>query len=146
MALSRERTVQLLTLVAEGLSNEEIVRRINVNADLKRPGWESWTTVTRGSVQNLLGQIFGQLGAVNRTQAVHLAHQKGYLGQVIGFKADILFEDGTHVYHSTHCRHGNHEACKATKLAPGVPRRPAQCKTCGAPCVCPDCDHGGASA
>jgi hypothetical protein len=52
----------------------------------------------------------------------------------------------THTYWSTHCRHAIalsrpdlHDRCKATELAPGVPRRPAQCKTeeCRAPCICP---------
>lgn len=49
---------------------------------------------------------------------------------------DILFDDGPHWYWSTHCRHGNHQACLATELAPGVPRKPAQCKTCASPCLC----------
>jgi len=51
-------------------------------------------------------------------------------------KHDIVYADGTHYYWSTHCRHDNHEACDATELAPGVPRKPAQCKGCQAPCVC----------
>lgn len=54
---------------------------------------------------------------------------------------DVLLPDGTHLYWSTHCRHGNHAACSATELAPGLPRQPAQCKTCGAPCRCPHCHH-----
>ncbi len=54
---------------------------------------------------------------------------------------DIVLPDGTHIYWSTHCRHGRHDDCAAEEIAPGVPRRPAQCKTCAAPCVCP-CDHG----
>lgn len=58
-----------------------------------------------------------------------------------GAMVDVVAADGTHRYWSTHCRHGNHEACAAVELAPGVPRRPAQCKTCGAPCQCP-CGHG----
>lgn len=53
-------------------------------------------------------------------------------------KADVLLPDGRHLYWSTHCRHGEHKACIATEHAPGVPRRPAQCKVCGAPCDC-DC-------
>jgi hypothetical protein len=54
-------------------------------------------------------------------------------------KADVVYDDGyvtTHSYWSTHCRHGNHEACAAKELAPGVSRKPAQCKTCAAPCIC----------
>lgn len=54
--------------------------------------------------------------------------------------ADVVLPDGTHWYWSTHCRHGRHADCAATELAPGVPRRPAQCKTCGSPCRCP-CGH-----
>jgi hypothetical protein len=54
-------------------------------------------------------------------------------------KVDVVFgTSGSHLYWSTHCRHGNHQACNATELAPGVPRRAAQCKTCAAPCIC-DC-------
>jgi hypothetical protein len=49
---------------------------------------------------------------------------------------DRIYMDGCHTYWSTHCRHGNHEACMATELAPGVARKPAQCKTCAAPCIC----------
>ena len=75
---------------------------------------------------------------------------------------DVLnTETGEHRYWSTHCRHGNHEACSATEImgplrvgARGsdgrypvtetrVPREPAQCKTCAAPCIC-DC-HATAS-
>jgi len=65
-------------------------------------------------------------------------------------KADIIGADGHHWYWSTHCRHApwprrksdeddrdGHDACQAIELAPGVTRRPAQCKTCGARCICP---------
>lgn len=57
-------------------------------------------------------------------------------------KVDVVHPDGRHEYWSTHCRHDNHGACSATELAPGVPRKPAQCKNpqCNAPCVC-EC-HG----
>ena len=51
-------------------------------------------------------------------------------------RLDWIWSDGCHDYWSTHCRHDNHEACAATELAPGVPRKPAQCKTCAAPCFC----------
>ena len=51
-------------------------------------------------------------------------------------KADVVFIGGTHRYWSTHCRHGHCDACSATELAPGVPRRPARCKHCQAPCIC----------
>lgn len=49
---------------------------------------------------------------------------------------DSVIPEGEHRYWSTHCRHDAHDACAATELAPGVPRRPAQCKTCGSPCIC----------
>lgn len=58
-----------------------------------------------------------------------------------GPRVDIVGDKG-HWYWSTHCRHDNHDACAATELAPGVPRRPAQCKTCAAPCVC-HCHRAG---
>lgn len=58
---------------------------------------------------------------------------------------DIVLADGTHHYWSTHCRHGRHDACKSTELAPGVPRAAAQCKTCAAPCLC-RCHEVGAAA
>jgi hypothetical protein len=48
----------------------------------------------------------------------------------------------THTYWSTHCRHGSHSGCKATTLAGGGLRRPAQCKICAAPCIC-DCHNPG---
>lgn len=51
-------------------------------------------------------------------------------------KTDVVLASGVHEYWSTHCRHGNHAACKATELAPGVSRKPAQCKTCSAACTC----------
>lgn len=59
-------------------------------------------------------------------------------------KFDVVYDNGDHMYWSTHCRHGNtsppwdepHKKCAATELAPGVPRKPAQCKTCAAPCRC----------
>lgn len=66
-------------------------------------------------------------------------------------KVDVILPDGTHRYWSTHCRHGNHSDCAATEIAgtttrfagssghwPGtrMERKPAQCKTCAAPCLC----------
>lgn len=74
-------------------------------------------------------------------------------------KADVLFADGQHRYFSTHCRHGRHDDCSATEITgPGstrrgvlgkrvqierpvsIERKPAQCKTCASPCICP-CGH-----
>lgn len=57
-------------------------------------------------------------------------------------KDDILLSDGTHLYWSTHCRHERHSKCAETELAPGVPRKPSQCKTCEAPCIC-ECHKDG---
>lgn len=42
----------------------------------------------------------------------------------------VLTETGEHLYHSTHCRHGNPERCVDDRGG----RRPAQCRSCGAPC------------
>lgn len=72
----------------------------------------------------------------------------------------INAETGEHEYWSTHCRHGNHEACSATEILgelhvgprdsysgrhstwqDRIPREPAQCKTCGSACIC-DCHKG----
>jgi hypothetical protein len=65
---------------------------------------------------------------------------------LLGWQADVITPDGRHFYWSTHCRHGNHEACSAVEIAPGVPRRPAECKTCGSPCRCPVCGHSAADS
>lgn len=89
------------------------------------------------------------------------------LERIHGFKIDAILPDGTHRYWSTHCRHtkdiddAGHEACSATEilgeLVVGprgsdrrypmiqnrIGRKPAQCKTCAARCVCP-C-HGEAA-
>jgi hypothetical protein len=52
-----------------------------------------------------------------------------------------------HRYYSTHCRHGDHEACCSTVLRDDagnvVNRRPASCKGCGAPCSCEECRANG---
>jgi hypothetical protein len=78
-----------------------------------------------------------------------------------GFKIDAILPSGTHRYYSTHCRHERHDDCSATTLS-GIQvtdtplgdggrliartpvlaeRKPARCKTCEAPCVCPECRH-----
>jgi uncharacterized protein (DUF433 family) len=62
-------------------------------------------------------------------------------------KADVLHADGSHYYWSTHCRHAGddeddedskrkHRMCATTTIN-GGPRKPAQCKICHSPCVCP---------
>lgn len=40
-----------------------------------------------------------------------------------------------HIYLSTGCLHGDHDYCKAMTGANGT-KRPAQCKSCGAHCIC----------
>jgi hypothetical protein len=55
-------------------------------------------------------------------------------------RVDVVHPDGSHDYYSTHCRHDRHRDCSATEIRRGdgvVPKAPAQCKTCAAPCVCP---------
>lgn len=84
------------------------------------------------------------------------------LERIHGYKIDVILPNGTHRrYFSTHCRHDNgdgegHKACSATEISGSgttrrgvvgkvvhverpvsIARRPAQCKTCSAPCVCP---------
>lgn len=48
-----------------------------------------------------------------------------------------------HVYLSTGCLHDEHDYCKARNGAAG-PKKPGQCKFCGAPCVC-ECHRGACS-
>lgn len=45
-----------------------------------------------------------------------------------------------HVYLSTACLHDRHDYCADPLRADGNPKRPAECKFCAAPCVCP-CHH-----
>lgn len=80
--------------------------------------------------ENMPGEPSRSEGAVDT--AIRLLSRK----QELTSKDDRVFSDGSHLYWSTHCRHGSHKACEATELAPGVPRKPAQCKTCGAGCIC----------
>jgi hypothetical protein len=50
---------------------------------------------------------------------------------------------GTHYYLSTGCLHGEHEYCQ-NKAGQAGPKRPAQCKFCGASCRC-RCHRNGAT-
>jgi hypothetical protein len=64
-------------------------------------------------------------------------------------KIDVILSGGKHRYWSTWCRHGLHGPCGESRhiktwASDGTPeelydtpRTPAQCKTCGAPCICP---------
>jgi hypothetical protein len=44
-------------------------------------------------------------------------------------------QPGAHVYLSTGCYHGDHDYCQAMTGLAGA-KRPAECKHCGAKCVC----------
>lgn len=44
---------------------------------------------------------------------------------------------GTHEYLSTGCLHGRHDYCQNPQREDGGRKRPAECKFCGAPCICP---------
>jgi hypothetical protein len=55
-----------------------------------------------------------------------------------------LNPDGSHRYWASACIHDDHATCQTEAVRyDGTTKTPAQCKTCGSPCVC-DC-HGGAS-
>lgn len=58
--------------------------------------------------------------------------------------ADVVravWDDGTHVYISTACLHGEHEHCRSTVNAAGGPKTPGTCKWCSAVCQCAVCSH-----
>jgi len=70
----------------------------------------------------------------------------------LGVKVDAVLPDGTHLYWSTHCRcnPNGHDGCSAKWMegptvmdgvTTSIARRPAQCKTCASPCICP-CHEG----
>lgn len=62
----------------------------------------------------------------------------GLAGDQLGIDADL--PDGTHIYMSTSCLHGDHEHCKAMVGVNGD-KRPGRCKFCDAVCRCPVCKH-----
>lgn len=120
---------------------------------------EAWAAATlrranevRGDVGLELAPVFGRGSASRREAELALA-----LRDVAahGGKADVFIpaskRDSTpeHRYWSTHCRHDRHGDCSADAMrgqrADGSPvgslvwieRKPAQCKTCAAPCICP---------
>ena len=99
------------------------------------------------------GKIHSKEGQVLTTLAEILTRHEelvifGILGQFHRSMIDIVTRDGEHHYWSTHCRHASaeevhtrkpsrrHKDCASSELSPGVPRKPSQCKTCSAPCVC----------
>jgi hypothetical protein len=73
---------------------------------------------------------------IEDTEALRIIYEL----ELQGCKIDVVLPSGRHRYFSTHCRCGDHDACSATVLhddaGNAVNRRPAQCKTCAAPCVC----------
>jgi hypothetical protein len=106
-----------------------------------RDGPKDWWNAEDG--RQSLGSVMDLEGTVR----VVLGPPSEPVGQ-----ADTVHADGSHTYWSTHCRHGNHEACSATSMvrnraargpAEAAPRpvqvlkAAAQCKTCAAPCICP---------
>lgn len=42
-----------------------------------------------------------------------------------------------HVYLSTGCLHGEHWYCQSPNTSVGHNKKPATCKFCDAPCICP---------
>ncbi len=64
---ARERSV--LLLVAEGLSNKQIARRLDL---------------TEGTVKGYVSQVLDKLGVADRTQAALLAHKEGLIAPEAG--------------------------------------------------------------
>lgn len=58
------REKEILSLVAEGYANDAIAKAL---------------FLSNGTVRNYLTSIFNKLSAHNRTEAVRLAHDKGWL-------------------------------------------------------------------
>ncbi len=67
------RELEVLTLVADGLSNVEVAKRL-------------WISVA--TVKFHLSKMYGKLGVSNRTGAVRWAHQHGVLGQAPSAQAN----------------------------------------------------------
>lgn len=61
------------------------------------------------------------------------------LGRLAVWLTRVAHRCGTHHYLSTGCLHGDHGYCQGGAGKIGA-KRPAECKFCGAPCVCP-CHH-----
>lgn len=51
-------------------------------------------------------------------------------------RAAVHGPDGTHLYLSTGCLHGDHEHCRCDTATTGAPKVPGRCKFCAAPCLC----------
>lgn len=103
-------------------------------------------TVLRFDVGAVTGPPFGVWRPIGEGVEV-MARAEDTLGTLwvrsVG-KVDVVREDGTHEYWSTHCRHATdgegHRMCAATTIN-GGPRNPAQCRICSASCRC-DCHKG----
>ena len=74
---ARER--QVLDLLAEGMSNKMISRRLDI---------------TPATVKCHVGKILAALGAGNRLEAVVVAARLGLLGNALGKAGDAADEDG----------------------------------------------------
>lgn len=76
---------QLIGLVADGLSNEEIARHIRRQRERGTPGWEPWgASITSHAVNKLLSALFAKLGVTSslrhaRAKAVAAAYEQGYI-------------------------------------------------------------------
>jgi hypothetical protein len=108
---------------------------VHVSLAIPAPPLSFWT---EEMVAGLIGQSVGFCGSpAVITGARLLPDRRAEITlDTPGLLPDLIYPDGHHAYWSTHCRHGNCGACAATELAPGLPRRPSQCKICSAPCTC----------
>jgi hypothetical protein len=80
----------------------------------------------------LRGRIITALHSVDLSMGIRSRVPYGrFADAVLAVGAfDVVFHDGTHLYNSTYCRHGNQQACDSSENG----REPAECKTCGAAC------------
>jgi hypothetical protein len=126
---------RLLADLAECQQHNDRTRIANQAAEQ----WAEQLTEATAEVERLTQENvrLRQMADHNIDEALRLlARAVDALGGTQGAVVDVVLPDGSHLYWSTHCRHGRHDACAATELAPGVPRQPSQCKTCAAPCIC----------
>jgi hypothetical protein len=101
----------------------------------------------RGAIEDAVDSGVVDVGEMLEVFADELGTQLGMLIYI-----DVLC-GSKHRYYSTHCRHGDHNACSATSVAGvdaeeprilhAIERKPAQCKHCGAPCCCEECKANG---
>ncbi len=108
---------------------------MHVSVAVPPPKGSTWTETAVASLVGQQPKVCGSPGEVVAARLLADGRVEITL-DAPGLLADLVYPDGHHAYWSTHCRHERHGTCSATELAPGVPRRPAQCKTCSAPCTC----------